>query len=528
MQRVELTLAASGLVWLALATLWIGASSDSQRELSIAGGPACPAAPVRVLEPQYPIGSLVVFHGLGANRLVMLPLGRRFANAGFRVFLVDLPGHGRDSAPFSFAVSESCARGLLASLEHSGQISPIRTVLLGHSMGGALVVRLAGAFKSAGTISIATAPLVRPNHLPGNLLLVAPQLDMPPVLATEQKLAAEEGSERDSAEDFAQDRAFRLLRIAWQTHTSPIFSPAAAADMVHWALDSVRASETPGHSAPQQETTSRVGLLLPIQIWIESPLRIFHAALLGLAGILLMLPAALVLCLKIFRLHVLPDVSKGARPGIALLAWCAVGILSTLLLRFWMPMARLQLYGGDYLASFLLLSGLILAIGFGYASPVNRLPAGSEFSAVIAAALWAMGSVCAVALWMNWQLAELWPISARWTRLPILFVALFPAGVAEECAVGAAAPLGSSRGAARLLLCLGLRAILWGSMLFAFWCGASDALLPVIFLLPLAGLSLGQRLGADVLRLRTGSVLAAAVFDAILGAWFLAAAFPLA
>jgi hypothetical protein len=43
----------------------------------------------------------------------------------------------------------------------------------------------------------------------------------------------------------------------------------------------------------------------------------------------------------------------------------------------------------------------------------------------------------------------------------------------------------------------------------------------------LALFSILQRLGADVLRKRTGSIAAAVLFSAILAAWFVAAVFPL-
>jgi hypothetical protein len=49
----------------------------------------------------------------------------------------------------------------------------------------------------------------------------------------------------------------------------------------------------------------------------------------------------------------------------------------------------------------------------------------------------------------------------------------------------------------------------------------------VFFFAYLALFSIGQRLGADAVRRRTGSAAAAAFFGAILGAWFIAAAFPL-
>ena len=52
--------------------------------------------------------------------------------------------------------------------------------------------------------------------------------------------------------------------------------------------------------------------------------------------------------------------------------------------------------------------------------------------------------------------------------------------------------------------------------------------LSIVLALYFATVSLGQRLGADSLRRRTQSAAAAAIFSAILPAWFMAAVFPLA
>ena len=137
-------------------------------------------------------------------------------------------------------------------------------------------------------------------------------------------------------------------------------------------------------------------------------------------------------------------------------------------------------------------------------------------------------AILAAGGWLNLQLAELWPAAARWGRFPFLFVALFPICFSEEYALGDPGALAALGRVGRFALFLLLRAIVWLVMLGAWYSGVSSALLATIFLLFLAALSLGQRLGADALRHRTGSALASAVFSAILGAWFLAAVFPLA
>ncbi|HKM90139.1 MAG TPA: alpha/beta fold hydrolase, partial [Candidatus Acidoferrales bacterium] len=518
MKRNELILAVSGVALLAWGALWIERARGPMRDVMLDGGPACPAAPATILEPsnQAPRGAVVVFHGLGANRIVMLTTGQQFAAAGFRVYLVDSPGHGADTAPFSFAANEACARGLLGTLERTGAISARRTVLLGHSMGAALVVRLADRFPAAATIAVSTAPLVPPRRIPSNLLLVAPQFDMPPVLAAERHLAAAAGAERTAPEDFRELRAFRLLSVPWRTHTGALFDASATRTMLRWALDAVGAGAA---AAPRPD------------------FRPFYGGWLGLLGILLIFPAAASGAAQLTRIRALRIGSAPPRPAMTILAWTAATILAAILLVHWVPLAALHLYSAGYLASLLLLAGLplSLAYGIGEARRAREQRAQSpsrswkdSLSETLCGAILGMASILAAGAWLNWQLTEAWPVAARWQRFPFLVAALFPACLAEEYALGDPRALRRLGRAARMALFIVLRAIVWLVLLVATWSGAADALLSVIFVAFLGALSLGQRLGADALRHRTGSAVAAAVFGAILAAWFLAAAFPLA
>ena len=47
-------------------------------------------------------GFVVLLHGLAANKKIMSYLARGFADQNLRVFVPDLPGHGRTPGPFSF------------------------------------------------------------------------------------------------------------------------------------------------------------------------------------------------------------------------------------------------------------------------------------------------------------------------------------------------------------------------------------------------------------------------------------------
>jgi pimeloyl-ACP methyl ester carboxylesterase len=48
---------------------------------------------------------------------------------------------------------------LLRGLAARGLLVPDRTVIAGHSMGGAIALRVAGKFRSAGVIAISPAPM---------------------------------------------------------------------------------------------------------------------------------------------------------------------------------------------------------------------------------------------------------------------------------------------------------------------------------------------------------------------------------
>ena len=126
-----------------------------------------------------PVGSVVLFHGLSANRKVMTFSAQEFANQDLRVFVPDLPGHGKTSGPFSPQRVETCAEALVRDLAARKAILPERTLLAGHSMGGAIATRVAAHFPVACVIAISPAPM---HPAPG----VSPELLLfpePPVLA---------------------------------------------------------------------------------------------------------------------------------------------------------------------------------------------------------------------------------------------------------------------------------------------------------------------------------------------------------
>src|SRR5438034_10992376 len=83
-------------------------------------------------------GSVLLFHGISANKKIMSYLARGFAEQGLRVYAPDLPGHGRTAGPFSPAGAEKCGEALFHELLARGMVSADRTILAGHSIGGAI------------------------------------------------------------------------------------------------------------------------------------------------------------------------------------------------------------------------------------------------------------------------------------------------------------------------------------------------------------------------------------------------------
>ena len=106
-----------------------------------------------------PQGYVVLLHGLSANKRIMSYITAGFASQGLRVFVPDLPGHGRTDGPFSYERSEQCSENLVRELIARGLLDPERTILAGHSLGGADALRVASHVPVAGVIAISPAPM---------------------------------------------------------------------------------------------------------------------------------------------------------------------------------------------------------------------------------------------------------------------------------------------------------------------------------------------------------------------------------
>jgi pimeloyl-ACP methyl ester carboxylesterase len=479
--------------------LWLALPTPYREQTYIINASACRMETV-IVEKANGVarGSVVLFHGISANRKIMSYVARGFAEQGLRVYVPDLPGHGRTPGPFSPARADQCGEALVRELLARGAITPDRAILAGHSMGAAIAVRIASRVPVAGIIAISPAPMRAAHGVTPEKLLFSD----PPALPAHSLVmigGLELASVRENAADLADSNAdgtSKYVEIPHASHVSILFGSAGMRAAQDWAAQVL-------HLDPANRLPSHAPLV---------------GALAGLAGILL-----------IGGPFLRETVGKknreeaGASLGVPrLFLEFAVGaILVVLLLRFWIPLKRIWLFQGDYLASFLLLLGAALiaahwsAVRSAFASSPRQLVA-SAFAGLVLLLL--------ITAWFDLTFYEAWLTAAKWARFPLLLVVLLPYHVAEETLLG---PVVAGKKWRRLALALSLRLITWGALMAGVLLLHSGEILMGLLSVYMALFNMLQRSAMDVVRNETGSAAAAALFGAIIQAGFCLVIFPI-
>jgi pimeloyl-ACP methyl ester carboxylesterase len=514
-KRWEISLAVAGVVFLILGTKWVRSGElPEERIVLYAGGCHTPATILNPRITNEPSGTVILLHGLSANRRIMMYLASEFAGHGLQVYTLDFPGHGDSIDSFSFAKAAECAAAAVESLSRSGRIDTRKTILVGHSMGAAIAIGMADRVPVAGTIAISPAPMTLPKRMPSNLLVFSGEYELAVLHRAAAALFQAAGGNRASPEDFAQKRAFDLRYVAHATHASLITDRNIAHQSERWIMQTLFPDIPP-------ETLALNLDLAPYATANRGRHRL-AGAILGLIGILVLFPFSATLITSIIGRSD-AELSDAHPPYALSLAEVAVAALAgVLLLTLGVPLKFLHMYTADYLLSLLLIVGLVLLI-------LNRTyvkevwpPNVREF---VVAAILGFAVFLAVGGWLNWQLYDAWLNAPRWLRfagiLPIAYVFC----CAEELVLG---PVDSGRRRAlRFGISLLLRLEIFLACLLAYYkLMSGQALIPLLFVF-LAVFSILQRLAADGFRKRTGSATAAILFSAILAAWFVAAVFPL-
>ena len=482
-------------------------SYEMHTVLATAGG--CQMA-TDIYEPRSgpPLGSVVLFHGLAANKKVMSFNAQEFANQDLRVFVPDLPGHGRTPGPYSADRDDSCALALVRDLASRKAIIRERTLLAGHSLGGAIAIRVAAQFPVAGVIALSPAPMrvapgfspeMIPFHdvpaLPPHSLVLGGQWEPGPITSLAQQLV---GPVTSTLPAPASSSKYQM--IPRTTHVSILFSQATFRELRAWTSGILGTSR----DAPLPRNMPALGCILGtvgLSLLVPPFLREMNSA----AG-----PAP-------DGRPSVPSFAKGL-PVAMVAAFAAALLLASPVI----PIRFVGVLNGDYLALFLFLTGLlVLAVCH------KSVPAWQRLLAPVLASVAARALVLVLlfAGWFELTFYEAWPTTARLIRFPLLLFLLLPWHLAEEILIG---PPVSSFDLRRLGKSFALRFLVYLALFSGILYLHSGAILLFLLVGYFVVFSLLQRLASDLVRFRTQSSAAAAIFGAILLAAFALVIFPVA
>ncbi len=511
----EIVLAVTGIVFLALGTKWVRSGELPEQQIVIeAGGCHTPATILNPRITNEPPGTVIVLHGLSANRRIMMYLAAEFAGHGLQVYSLDLPGHGDNTDAFSFAKAAECATAAVESLSRSGKIDRSKTIVVGHSMGGAIAIGMADHIPVSGTIALSPAPMVLPQRMPSNLLVFSGQYELAILHRAAEALLHASGGTRDQPEDFAQKRAFDLRYVAGGTHTSLIMDRNVAHQSERWIMQCLFPEIPP-------ETLALNLDLAPFAVANKGRHRL-AGSVLGLIGILLLFPFCATLVASAAGPPRAEPLLDHPPYELSMAEASVAALAGVLLLTLGIPLKFLHIYTADYFLSVLLIVGLVLLF-FNRALIKESWPPGASSS--IIAAIFAFAIFLSLGAWLNWQLDDAWLNEPRWIRFATILPITLIFCSAEELVLG---PVQSGkRRALRFAVFLLLRLAIFLACTLAYYELRSGQVLIPLLAVFLALFSALQRLGADALSKRTGSSAAAILFSAILAAWFVAAVFPL-
>ena len=458
-----------------------------------------------------PQGYVVLLHGLSANKRIMSYFTAGFASEGLRVFVPDLPGHGRTAGPFSYERSEQCSENLVRELIARGLLDPEKAILVGHSLGGADALRVASHVPVAGVVAISPAPMrpvpgISPEMLPFHNFGALPPHSLVMSASWETERI------RNAAKALVPipgDGTSQYVVIPRSTHVSILFDRTAMSVAQKWAAQVL-------HLEGQPSLPSRRGLL---------------GFLAGFAGILLLAGPFLRETLQPKKQEPQAPENLTAVPQARAFLECGIIALGAVgLLSYGNPLRVLRLFEGDYFVSFLLVLGpVLLALHWNSlrallgGSPSNTPATRPMYLTLLGSAFAALLLHFLATSWLDLTFSEAWLTAARWARFAPFLIAVLPYHVAEELLLGPASP---GLGTRRLLKALLLRLLAWGAIVAGILLLHSGEIL-LVLLAPYFGLfCVLQIWGMKVVREVTASAAAAALFGAILLAGFCLVVFP--
>ena len=413
----------------------------------------------------FPIGSehgrILVVHGLDASKEMMNLLCYALAEAGFDVYSIDMPGHGDSTAGFN------AVRARDAVSEALDILGP-HTIVLGHSLGGALLLDLASERGFEKMVLLSPAPVPVDRIHADRVLVFTGRFDLPRIRAFVPQLES-------SGAGYVE-----LRTMPWAGHSGYLFQPGPIREIATWL------GGDPGRTASR-----RLGLLVTI-------------VLLALGLGVLWIPGT---DIPATAQHLPTTVVSYIAGCVVALLVCSVAVV----------MNGLRLFSTDYLISFVFLVG------------ITRLPSCYRRLSVkfpqILVNLFAAAYVLTVAGFVGSELVHLTlgEISGgRWWRFIAIALAVLPLSFADEVLLRPIRPWWKAAGIAALTRILIAAFAITGVLTM----NRSDAFLVlIIHFVVLFWIALW--FAGELLRRRTQDPFATAVFVALVQAWVFAAIFVL-
>ena len=178
------------------------------------------------------VPGILVAHGFGVSKQVMLGYAYTLAHSGYAVILWDFDGHGANAAPFLHRAFQKNLDIAYKALIEQPEVNPERLALLGHSMGSGVVMSagIRDVDRFAATVAIApTGADVNPSA-PKNLLLQAGSWDGRSI-KNAQHLIKVAGGERGK---FNEGKGRSLVIIPNAEHSTILFNPASYQATLKW------------------------------------------------------------------------------------------------------------------------------------------------------------------------------------------------------------------------------------------------------------------------------------------------------
>ena len=331
----------------------------------------------RYLPDAEPSGRVLVVPGLNSNKEFMQLFCAALADVGFDVYAIDVPGHGDSKVPFNAVMARQAVENAFK------QIGP--DIAIGHSMGGALLLDLAGQFPLRAMVLISPAPTPIPDAPLPRTLVTAGGFDIPAVNSFVSK-------------SVSQMPGIEVLEFKWGAHSSAPLNPIQIREVVRWLGGDVERLRTGA--------------------------RMFSLGLMFAGGILL-------------GLVLLPRRPKQRRDVLmpetgVILTYVAAFAIAIVVLHFVMVVRWVRLFTADYMVSFWFVAGIALVAFVTARKPaVERSTPRVVLTALAAAAY----VIVVLGLFTGSHLIHMTLSSGRWWRFPIIAAASFPLFWFDEVAI---------------------------------------------------------------------------------------------